>query len=69
MPFASIAAYGYNKIAVWPDWNSDGANSSYLLLDPGSLSPPDGGWYELLQNFLSVRVQNIHEQVQIRLGA
>ncbi len=48
-----MESYGFSRIAVWPDSNSDGPNGSYLFLDPTSIAPADATWYALQQSFLT----------------
>lgn len=50
---SAAESYGYNKVAVWPDYNTDGPGGTYLLLDPSGLSPPGSSWDGLLHGFLS----------------
>jgi hypothetical protein len=48
----TIEDYGFKRVAVWPDWNNDGPNGGYQLLDTKGIVPASTDWYTLMQNFL-----------------
>jgi hypothetical protein len=48
---STMKSYGINKIAVWPDYNSD-ASGGYAFLDANGIQPAGTTWYALLKGFL-----------------
>jgi hypothetical protein len=49
---STIEDYGFKRVAVWPDWNNDGPNGTYELLDTKGIVPATADWYTLMQDFL-----------------
>jgi Glycosyl hydrolases family 18 len=50
---SAVEAYGIHNVAVWPDFNSDGAGGSYVFMDSKNIQPTTATWYSLLSGFLS----------------
>jgi hypothetical protein len=50
---AATETYGIKNVAVWPDWNADGLNGSYVLVDANNIQPSGSSWYSLLAGFLA----------------
>jgi hypothetical protein len=48
----TVEDYGFKRIAVWPDWNNNGPNGTYQLMDAKGIVPATTDWYTLLSNFL-----------------
>jgi len=49
---STIRSYGLTKVALWPDYNSDGSGGSYAFLDTNGIVPSGTTWYALLRQFL-----------------
>jgi hypothetical protein len=50
---ALLEAYGVRNVAVWPGYNNDGPNGTYVFLNPKGIQPSSATWYDLFKSFLA----------------